>query len=74
MQGNADGNPNLKGGPIEGNDISVYKVKTSFILGKGPINYPLILNELVNLTLRLLLHPTLNGPFYYFFFKGPLHH
>ena len=29
-------NPNLNGGPIEGFDISVYKVKTNFILGTPP--------------------------------------
>ena len=29
-------NPNLNGGPIEGFDISVYKVKTDFKLGTPP--------------------------------------
>ena len=33
-----DDNPNLNGGPIEGYDISVYKVKTNFKLGTPPTN------------------------------------
>ena len=35
VQDNND-NPNLNGGPIEGFDISVYKVKTNFKLGTPP--------------------------------------
>ena len=45
-------NPNLNGGPIEGFDISVYKVKTSFKLGTPPnflwYNTTDPLNEFIN--------------------------
>ena len=36
FQDNTNGNPNLKGGPIQGHDIAVYKVKTNFKLGNPP--------------------------------------